>query len=278
MNKTPKPAITEFSQETVEAIDNYVYALVDPRTPETDPSRIFYVGKGKGQRCFAHAAAAVKWKPKKEPNPKIKRIRRIRKATGAPPPIQIIAHKLSDPESYRLETAFISVLHTDPQFCGLVAGKHGSDYGLTVDEIEGLYSDPLKESAIGHRVLLVSLNGGEDLPPFPEIKESDMAERVLGWWPLSAERAVQVEYIIGCYHLLIRRVFKVKQMEGRAVHKKEKCGKNKKGYPIWKQVFKGERCVKMEHLWANRRIVNSKGDVLTTFPWQVGTRLIGKHS
>jgi len=100
----------------------------------------------------------------------------------------------------------------------------------------------------------------------------------LGWWPLSDERADDLEYIVGCYKQLIRRVFKVKQKDGRAVHKREKCGKNKKGRPIWKKVFKGERCLKKELLWANHRIVNSNGDVLTTFPWQVGTQLIGKHS
>ena len=271
--------MTKFSPETSEAIGNYVYALIDPHKPETDPSRIFYVGKGTGQRCFSHAEAEAGWKPKKnEPNPKLKRIHKIRKATGSPPPIQIIAHKLGDDEAFHLETALISLLQTDKHYCGLVSGKHGSSYGLPVDDIEGLYSRPLKESAIGHRVLLVSLNGGEDLPPFPEIKKSDMAERVLGYWRLADEGADQVEYIAGCYQLLIRQVFKVRQKDGKAVHKRVKCGKNTKGYPIWKQVFKGERCVKMEHLWANRRIVNSKGDVLTTFPWQVGTRLIGKHS
>jgi uncharacterized protein len=282
MNKTPRPAITEFSQETSETIGYYVYGLIDPRKPATDPRRIFYVGKGKGQRCFSHAATEVGWNRKKnEPNPKLKRIRKIRKATGNPPSIQIIAHKLSEDEAYGLEAALISVLGTDANF---VSGQHGSDYSLAVDEIEGLYSRPLKESAIKHRVLLVSLNGAtaekgyEGLRPFPDIKESEMPGRVLRYWMLSDRNADQVEYVIAVYLTLARRVFKVHQTaDGSAKHKRINCGKNKKGHIIWKQEFRGVRCLEMERRWCNHKIVSSSGEVLTKFRWGVGHRLIGKE-
>lgn len=266
----------EFSPETVAALRSYVYALIDPRKPATDPRRLFYVGKGIGQRCFHHADAEVRWKRSEEPNPKLELIRDIRRATGAPPPIQIIAHRLSDEESHRLEAALISVLQTDGN---LASGKCAVDYSLSVDEIEGRHSNPLTESAIGHRVLLVSLNGGEDLPPFPETQESDMPRRVLKFWPLSEQSADQVEYIVGIYRQLTRRVFKVHQTEdGRAVHDRINIGAKKNGYPNWKRAFHGERCLDMEIRWGNRRIVSSNGEVLTKFPRQVGCRLIGAHS
>src|SRR5438309_1048415 len=44
-----------FSPETIEGIGTYVYALIDPSKPSTDPRRFFYIGKGIGQRCFQHA-------------------------------------------------------------------------------------------------------------------------------------------------------------------------------------------------------------------------------
>jgi len=53
--------MTKFNPETIEAIGSYVYALVDPRKPATDPRRLFYVGKGIGNRCFSHATAAARW-------------------------------------------------------------------------------------------------------------------------------------------------------------------------------------------------------------------------
>jgi hypothetical protein len=268
--------MTGFSPETIEAIGGYVYALVDPRKPKTDPRRIFYVGKGIGQRCFAHAAAEVKWNRSEEPNPKIKLIREIRQAIGAPPLIQLISHRLTDEESHRLEAALISVLQTEGN---LASGKYAAEYGLPVSEIEGLYSHPLKELELRHRVLLVSLNGGRELPPFTDIQESEMPRRVLQSWPLSEHNANQVEYIVGVYRQLTRRVFKVQQTaSGLAVHDRINTGEKKNGYPNWKRAFYGERCSEMELLWVNRRIVDTSGEVLTKFPRQVGCRLIGTHS
>lgn len=44
-----------FSNEVIEKLKYYVYRLVDPRNGHT-----FYVGKGKGNRLFAHVAGALK--------------------------------------------------------------------------------------------------------------------------------------------------------------------------------------------------------------------------
>lgn len=268
--------MTGFSPETIEAIGGYVYALVDPRKPKTDPRRIFYVGKGSGQRCFAHAAAEVNWKRGEGPNPKLHLIREIRQAIGAPPPIQIISHRLNDEESHRLEAALISVLQTEGN---LASGKYAAEFSLSVSAIEGLYSHPLKEFELRHRVLLVSLNGGRELPPFPEIPESEMPHRVLKSWILSEQKANHVEYIVGVYQQLTRRVFKVQQTaSGLAVHDRINTGEKKNGHPNWKREFYGERCSEMELLWINRRIISTSGEVLTKFPRQVGCRLIGTHS
>lgn len=46
--------INEFSQEVINEIGFYVYRLIDPRNGNT-----FYVGKGKGNRVFAHMKGYV---------------------------------------------------------------------------------------------------------------------------------------------------------------------------------------------------------------------------
>ena len=43
-------AIDSFPPEVVQALGHYVYRLIDPRNGET-----FYVGRGQGNRVFAHA-------------------------------------------------------------------------------------------------------------------------------------------------------------------------------------------------------------------------------
>lgn len=47
--------VSGFPSGVSEKIGNYVYRLIDPRNGET-----FYVGKGKGNRVFAHANAELK--------------------------------------------------------------------------------------------------------------------------------------------------------------------------------------------------------------------------
>jgi len=46
--------IKEFSSEVINEIECYVYRLIDPRNGNT-----FYVGKGKGNRVFAHMNGAL---------------------------------------------------------------------------------------------------------------------------------------------------------------------------------------------------------------------------
>ena len=44
-----------FTPEVIEQLQYYVYRLIDPRTGNT-----FYVGKGKGNRLYAHINDALK--------------------------------------------------------------------------------------------------------------------------------------------------------------------------------------------------------------------------
>lgn len=148
--------MSHLSPESVEALGSYVYALIDPRKNQSDPSRVFYVGKGKGQRCFTHADDELKSVTKDEPNPKLQLIREIRVSTGAPPPIEIVAHRLDSEEALRVEAVLIKLLNTDGN---LASGKYTAVYWQSYKQIEGRYSDPLSEDDLGHRVLLVSLNG-----------------------------------------------------------------------------------------------------------------------
>ena len=45
---------TGFNQSVIDKLNYYVYCLVDPRN-----NRIFYIGKGHGNRVFQHALCAM---------------------------------------------------------------------------------------------------------------------------------------------------------------------------------------------------------------------------
>ena len=64
-----------FPPEVIEQIKTYVYRLIDPRNGET-----FYVGKGQGDRVFAHIRAEQGRLEGDELDNKLERVRRIRLA------------------------------------------------------------------------------------------------------------------------------------------------------------------------------------------------------
>lgn len=282
--------MNQFSPETVKRLRYYVYALVDTRRPKSDPMRYFYIGKGKDQRCFHHARAEVKWNKRSDgTNPKLKTIRSVRKSTGKPPGIEILCHGLNDEQARAFESILIKVLRTDPSrrttererdaACNRTGGLGARSLCLSVGEIDGMYSNPLHEGELASVALLVNLNGGGDLPPYPKIRPGDLERRVLRYWRIAPERADKVDYILGVYQQLVRVVYKVsKRPDGRARYCRYDCGAMRNGRRNMKTGFLGERCAAKERQWGNRRIINSSGKVLTKFPRQVGCQLIGTQS
>ena len=66
-----------FSPQVIDKLKTYVYRLIDPRNGET-----FYVGKGIGNRVFAHIRAEIDIA---EPSDKLMRIHSIRATVFGPP-------------------------------------------------------------------------------------------------------------------------------------------------------------------------------------------------
>jgi len=89
-----------FPQEVIDKIQWYVYRLIDPRNGET-----FYVGKGKGNRIFAHICqeASVKLD---ELDPKLERIRDIN-ISGFEVAHIIHRHGLDENTAVEVEAALI---------------------------------------------------------------------------------------------------------------------------------------------------------------------------
>ena len=140
---------TAFSSITEERLGHYVYALVDPSEPPDSTRRFFYVGKGVKQRCFQHTRAEISERDEAPDAPSLKNetIARIRRQTGSPPPIMVLAHGTrDDAAALDLESLLILVLGTNGAG-NAVRGHDASRFVLDVDDVEALYAGSLSRGA-----------------------------------------------------------------------------------------------------------------------------------
>jgi len=90
--------LQHLSPKVIEQLGYYVYVYINPLT-----NTIFYVGKGKGNRVFAHLYDTTEAR-------KVETITSIR-AQGHEPRIEIVVHGLDDEiTALRIEAALIDVL------------------------------------------------------------------------------------------------------------------------------------------------------------------------
>src|SRR5437879_2583806 len=93
--------IVEFPTSVIERLGFYVYTLTDPRT-----SKVFYVGKGTGNRLFAHVNEAIETPSQAD---KIGKIREIH-ARGQQIRYEIIRHGMAETEALEVEASLIDFI------------------------------------------------------------------------------------------------------------------------------------------------------------------------
>lgn len=203
----------EFSFKTQENIGFYVYALVDPRN-----GKVFYIGKGAGNRVFAHANDAVESETETD---KLNIIREIHNA-GLKVEHFIVRHGMDEPTAYEVEAALIDFLtypnfNLEPVLSNIVAGHHQWDRGIkTVNEIEQTYAaEPLVLDP-DDRILGVNLNRSYR-------KGKDIYEITRGWWKLSAHRIRNVNVVLGICNGIVRGVYRPERWE-QASDRKDRWG------------------------------------------------------
>ena len=170
-------SVNSFPPEVVEKLGFYVYRLIDPRDGET-----FYVGKGYGNRVFAHIRAEGVADCDGMDN-KIKRIREILLADLEVSHV-IHRHGMDEATALEVESALIDAY---PGLTNLVGGARGSDYGAThAQEVIRRYA--AEPAVFHHKALLISVGRSADERPLYE------ATRYA--WKLSKRRAVEAEVIL----------------------------------------------------------------------------------
>lgn len=220
--------ISAFSQRTIEALAYYVYALVDPRD-----NRIFYIGKGCGNRVFQHAKDSLN---ENDQSLKLDIIRDILRE-GKQVCLYILRHNLTEETAYVVESVLIDLLtyskfNTTNLLANVVAGHHQWDEGIkNIDEINSLYNCMKIEVNPGDTLLLVSLNKSFDQSKANGVyRRPDIYEATRKYWKISKNAPEEIKYVLGVYKGVVRCVIEVKTWKWTTVSEDGK-------------TFMSERCI-----------------------------------
>ncbi len=177
-----------FSPEVIQKLKTYVYRLIDPRNGET-----FYVGKGQGNRVFAHIRGEQTLEGDDLDN-KMKRIREIRLA-GFEVAHVIHRHGMDEQTAFEVESALIDAY---PGLTNAVGGVGTNDYGaMHAKEIIRRYS--AEPAVFKHKAILISVNR--------TASEVSLYEATRYAWKISKSKAEQAEIILATVQGLIVGAF-----------------------------------------------------------------------
>jgi uncharacterized protein len=175
-----------FSSEIIDNLKTYVYRLIDPRNGET-----FYVGKGKGNRVFAHSRAEI---GTSDPNDKLKRIHAIR-AAGFDVAHVIHRHGLDDKTAFQVEAALIDAY---PGLTNSATGRFSPEFGaMHAEEIVRKYQ--AKPAKFRHRAVIINVNRSAT--------ESSLYDATRYAWKISPKRAARAEIVVAVCSGIIVAVF-----------------------------------------------------------------------
>ena len=184
----PASKIREFPPEVVEKLQCYVYRLIDPRNGET-----FYIGKGTGNRVFAHARGDVEADLLTE---KMSRIRAINLA-GLEVAHIVHRHGLGAKTAYEVEAALIDAY---PGISNIMDGCGSSEFGaMHSEEILARYA--AKVADLKHKAILISVNRSA--------LESSLYEATRYAWRLNSKKASQAAVVLATVRGLIVGAFEV---------------------------------------------------------------------
>lgn len=184
--------IQNFSEEVIIAVGNYVYRLIDPRNGET-----FYIGRGVGNRVFAHIIEEESSKEGDELSDKIATIRDIKKA-GLDVIHVIHRHGMDEDVAKEVEAALIDLF---PSATNIQGGYGSNDYGpMNALEIENKYrAEEADFEKNNHKLIMININ--------KSISEKDIYNAVRFAWKANIDRARKADYVLAVAQGVIEGVF-----------------------------------------------------------------------
>ena len=181
--------VNAFPPEVIEKLKTYVYRLIDPRNGET-----FYVGKGKGNRVFAHIHGEHGIEGDDLDN-KMKRIRQIHLA-GFEVSHVIHRHGMDDPTAFEVESALMDA------YTGLTneaGGVGGNEFGA-MHALEIICEYAAEPAVFRHDAILISVNRSA-------LAEASLYEATRYAWKVSPAKARKAEVVLATVQGIIKGAF-----------------------------------------------------------------------
>jgi len=181
----------QLTDDIAAVLKSYVYVYLDPRDGAP-----FYIGKGKGDRLFAHLDDPSE-------SAKVRRIADIR-AVGLEPRIDLLRYGLSDADASLVEAATIDLVGRPP-LTNVVAGYHAASFGRVTsqDLIAALRAKPV---AVREKALLITINRLYRSKMTPE----ELYEATRGRWVLGPRRT-EAELALAVYQGVVREVYRIER-------------------------------------------------------------------
>ena len=185
-----KMSVDRFPSEVAGALKCYVYRLMDPRNGE-----IFYVGRGRGDRVFAHARGVLDDSPEEVADPKLERIREIM-ALGMEVHHIIHRHGMSEYAAKEVEAALIDAY---PGLTNKVTGSGSKDRGTRhIREIMLEYG--AEEFVVQEPLILISIAN--------TWKQRGIYEAVRSVWGMKLSRAKRYSLVLAHVRGLVLGAYK----------------------------------------------------------------------
>lgn len=205
LNRSTRVTVNAFAAGVIEKIGFYVYLLIDPRD-----GVVFYVGKGTGNRCFAHLDEARKSQRDTVGDyAKLARIRAI-ESMGASVQMELLRHGLDEREAFLVESAAIDLLGLQ-LLTNRVVGHNAAEVGrMSIVDINVLYGATPVEINPSHRVVLIRINRLFERG----MSDHELYEATRKWWRIGHLRRQlgttwAPDWAMGVFNGVVRAVYRI---------------------------------------------------------------------
>ena len=190
--------IKEFSLEVINEIGFYVYRLIDPRNGNT-----FYVGKGKGNRVFAHMNGALAFEgDEDEASEKIATIREIQQS-GLDVIHVIHRHGLDSDTALEVEAALIDAF---PGLSNEAGGRGNRERGaMNALQIQNIYKAEVI-SEITDKCIIIKIKQWSIDRYNGNLSEA-IYEATRAAWKMSMARAEKADFVLSVMDGVVRAVY-----------------------------------------------------------------------